>query len=169
MKRFLAFHGDTKHNKYKRKIICFNPPFVKSVSTKTGNYIVLHLPKNHIYNNIFNRNKNRLQLHAKHEIIYKQRPNETFKQYCWDKGKLELQKQNNCPLHGKYLIPNIIYEAKIISNQSNYKEKIYIGTRQQISNTDLRTTQNHQQHENNTELSKEYWTIKRSHFTPKVT
>ena len=36
--------------------------------------------------------------------------------------------KNNCPLAGKCLTPNIIYEAQITSNQLNYKQKIYIGT-----------------------------------------
>ena len=36
--------------------------------------------------------------------------------------------KNICPLDGKCLTPNIIYETQIMSNQPNYKEKIYIGT-----------------------------------------
>ena len=36
--------------------------------------------------------------------------------------------KNNCPLQGKCLTPNMIYEAQITSNQLNYKQKIYIGT-----------------------------------------
>ena len=36
--------------------------------------------------------------------------------------------KNNCPLDGKCLTPNIIYEAQITSNQRNYKQKVYIGT-----------------------------------------
>ena len=55
---------DTKHQKYskhKRKIIWFNPPFSKNVSTKIRKYFLslldLHFPRNHIYCSIFNRNK----------------------------------------------------------------------------------------------------------------
>ena len=35
--------------------------------------------------------------------------------------------KNNCPLDGKCLTPNIIYEAQITSKQLNYAQKIYIG------------------------------------------
>ena len=77
----------------------------------------------------------------------------------------------NCPLDGKCLNPNI-YEAQITSNQLNYKQKIYIGT----AKTDFKHRFNNhkksinlEHYENDTELSKEYWAIKRNHFTPKVT
>ena len=36
--------------------------------------------------------------------------------------------KSNCPLDGKCLTPNIIYEAQITSNQLNYKQKIHMGT-----------------------------------------
>ena len=80
--------------------------------------------------------------------------------------------KNNCPLDGKCLTPNIIYEAQITSNQLNYKQKVYIGT----AETDFKhrfnkhtKSFNFENYKNDTELSKEYWTIKRKHFTPKVT
>ena len=67
---------------------------------------------------------------------------------------------------------NIVYEPKIISTKPNYKEKIYTGT----AETNLKQSFiNHmksftlKQYENDTKLSKEYWGIKRNHFTPKVT
>ena len=80
--------------------------------------------------------------------------------------------RNNRHLDGKCLTPNIIYEAQITSNQLNYKQKIYIGT----AETDFKhrfndhtKSFNLEHYENDTELSKEYWTIKRNHFTPTVT
>ena len=80
--------------------------------------------------------------------------------------------KNNCPLDGKCLTPNIIYEEQITSNQLSYKQKIYIGT----AETDFKHSfSNHtksfnlEHYENDTELSKEYWAIKPNHFTLKVT
>ena len=80
--------------------------------------------------------------------------------------------RNNCPLDEKCLTPNIIYEAQIMSNQPNYKQKVYIGT----AETDFKHRFNNhtksfnlEHYENDTELSKEYWAIKRNHFTPIVT
>ena len=59
-----------------------------------------------------------------------------------------------------------------MSKQLNYKQKLYIGT----TETDFKHRFNKQtksinleHYENDAELSKEYWTIKRNHFTPKVT
>ena len=78
----------------------------------------------------------------------------------------------NCLLDGKCFTPNIIYEAQITLNQLNYKQKIYIET----AETDFKHRSNNRKksfnlehYENDTELSKEYWTIKRKYFTPKVT
>ena len=80
--------------------------------------------------------------------------------------------KNNYPLDGKFLTPNIIYEAQITSNQLNYKQKVYIGT----AETDFKHRFNNhaksfnlEHYENDTELSKEYWTVKHKHLTPKVT
>ena len=80
--------------------------------------------------------------------------------------------KNNFPLDAKSLTPNIIYKAQITSKQLNYKQKIYTGT----TETHLKHRFNNhtksfnlEQYKNDTELSKEYWTIKRNHFTPRVT
>ena len=78
--------------------------------------------------------------------------------------------KNNCPLDG--MMFNIIYEGLIISNQLNYKQKIYTGT----AETDFKHKFNNhkkpfnlEHYENDTELSQEYWKIKHNHFTPEVT
>ena len=80
--------------------------------------------------------------------------------------------RNNCSLDGKCLTPNIIYEAQIMLNQPNYKQKVYIGT----AETDFKQRFNNhtksfnlEHYENDTELSQEYWAMKCNHFTPIVT
>ena len=80
--------------------------------------------------------------------------------------------RNNYPLDRKCLTPNIIYEAQITSNQPNNKQKVYIGA----AKTDFKHRFNNhvklfnlEHYKNDTELSKEYWTMKRNHFTPIVT
>ena len=67
----------------------------------------------------------------------------------------------SCPLDRKCLTPNIIYEARTTSNQLNYKQKNYRGIA--ITNHTKLFNLEH------TKLSKEYWTTKHNHFTPKVT
>ena len=80
--------------------------------------------------------------------------------------------KNNYLLERKCLTPNIMYEAQITSNQFNYQQKIFIGTaerdfKHRFSNHTKLFNLEH--YENDTELSKKYWSIKHSHFTPKVT
>ena len=67
--------------------------------------------------------------------------------------------KNNCPLDGKYLTANIIYEAQIMLHQLNYKQKIYIGA----TKTDFKhrfsnhtKSLNLERYENDTQLSNEY-------------
>ena len=73
--------------------------------------------------------------------------------------------KNSCPLDGKCL-------TQITSNQLNYKQKIYIVT----AETDFKhrfsnhtKSFNNKHYENDAELSKEYWKIKRNHFTLEIT
>ena len=56
-------------------------------------------------------------------------------------------------------------------NQLNYKQQVYIGNaetdfKHRFSNQTKSFNLEH--YENNTELSKEYWTIKHNHFPPKA-
>ena len=154
-----------KHSKHKWKIIWFNPPFSKNVPTKIRKSFLslfnLHFPRNLIYNGMFNRkeNQSKSQLHAKHKIYHKPQ-HESFKQYHWDWAKLQLQKQEQLPSRSKMLNPKYHWQ------------KIYIGT----AKTDFKHWFNNhtksfnlEHYENDIELSKEYWTIKCNHFTPKVT
>ena len=67
--------------------------------------------------------------------------------------------------------PKTVYEASITSNEPNYKEKKYIGISEPIFK---KRYANHQKsfksmkYENETELSKEVWRIKRSNYTPQI-
>ena len=77
-----------------------------------------------------------------------------------------------CPLNGNCLAENIIYEAKITSDQRNYKESVYFG----LSETTFKKRYaNHlksfnvKNYQKNTELSKEFWRIKEMKYTPKIT
>ena len=127
----------------------------------------LHFPRNHIYRSIFNGNKIKVSYSCMQNIksvINNDKMNVL-------NNTAGIEERGNCPLDGKCLTPNIICEAQITSNQLNYNQKIYIGTTQ----TEFkRRFNNHansfnlEHYENDTELSKEYWTRKRNHVTPKV-
>ena len=71
--------------------------------------------------------------------------------------------KNECPLNGECTASNVLYKAKIYSNQRNYTEKSYKG----ITATSFKTRYgNHKESFNNikyyneSELSKEVWKIK---------
>ena len=75
-----------KHSKHKRKIIWFNPPFSKNVSTKIGKSFLslldLHFPRNHIYSSIFSKNKIKVSYSCIQNMkCYKLPQYERFKQY----------------------------------------------------------------------------------------
>ena len=165
-----------KHSKHKRKIIWFNPPFSKNVFTKIGKSFLslldLHFPRNHIYSSIFNRNKIKVSSSCMENIksVINNHNIKVLNNTTEIEESCNCRNKNNCPVDRKCLTPNIIYEAQIILNQLNYKQRIYIGIaetnfKQRFSNHTKSFNLEH--HENDTELSKEYWSIKRNHFTPK--
>ena len=80
--------------------------------------------------------------------------------------KAAIAETGTCPLDGKCLTSNIIYEAEITSSKPNYKEKFFKET----AETDLKHRfNNHTKSFSDMELSREHWTIKRNHFTLKDT
>ena len=124
---------DTKHQKYskhKRKIIWFNPPFTKNVSTKIGKSFLslldLHFPRNHIYSSIFNRNKIKVSYSCMQNMksVINYHNMNVLNNTAEIEESCNCRNRNNCPLDGKCLTPNIIYEAQIMSNQPNYKQKV---------------------------------------------
>ena len=98
-----------KHSKYKRNI-WFNPTFGKDVSTKICKSFLslldLNFPRNHIYSSIFNISKIKVSYSCmQNKTCYKQPQYESFKQYRWDWGKLQLQEQEQLPSRWKMLNP----------------------------------------------------------------
>ena len=83
------------------------------------------------------------------------------------KDECNCRNKSYCPLGGKCLSPNIVYQGKINSSQPNYNgvaEKSFIDR----FYTQIKSF-THEDYVNDTELSKEYWDIKRNNFIPKVT
>ena len=116
-----------KHSKHKRKIIWFNPPFSKNVSTKIGKSFLslldLHFSRNHIYSSIFNRNKIKVSYSCMQNIksVINNHNMKVLNNTAEIEEGCNCRNRNNCPLNGKCLTPNIIYDAQIMSNQPNYK------------------------------------------------
>ena len=120
-----------KHSKHKRKIIWFNPPFSKNVSTKTGKSFLslldLHFPRNQIYSIIFNRIKIKVSYSCMQQNIKSVINNQNMT-VLNNAAEIEetcnCRNKSNCPLDGKCLTSNIIYQAQISRTSSTISKKI---------------------------------------------
>ena len=82
------------------------------------------------------------------------------------------QVKDSCPMNGNCLAKNIIYQAEISTDDETLPPKIYIGstaTTFKKKYANHKRSFNHDKYELESELSKEYWNIKRNKQTPKVT
>ena len=162
----------------KRKIIWFNPPFSKNVSTNVGKYFLKlldkHFPKRHPYQKIFNRNTVKVSYSCMPNIksIVSGHNKSILNEYPENNKTCNCMNKELCPLDNKCLTDNIVYEATITSNQAEYGPRTYIG----ISETTFKKrfsnhvkSFNHEKYEKDSELSKEVWKLKRQNQVPKIT
>ena len=155
----------------RRKIIWFNPPYNRNVTTNIGrafiNLIERCFPAGHRLRKIFNRNTIKLSYsctpnvkqiidgHNKDILKKADQPQQTqTKKMCNCRNKAE------CPLRGECLIKEIVYQAEVTTSSNT---ETYVG----LTATEFKTRwRNHQQsftHEkkkNDTELSKYLWQLK---------
>ena len=173
-----ASNQENKNKNRQRNVLWFNPPYIKSVTTRIGQSFLhlldTHFPKNHTLNKIFNRNNVKVSYSCmqnikatinNHNINILHQNNEI-------KDECNCGNKKYCPLGGKCLSPNIVYQGKITSTQPDYNDKVYFGVaeksfRDRFYNHTKSFT--HEEYVNDTELSKEYWEIKRNNFITKVT
>ena len=166
--------------KRRRNITWFNPPFNRAVQTPIAKrFLTLldkHFPPTHKLHRIFNRNyvrvsyactknmKGIIDAHNK-KIVNENVPNPTGRSCnCTNRA--------TCPLNQNCLTSNIVYEAEIRADVANYKPKIYIGlceTTFKKRYANHKTSFTNQSHENATELSKEFWSIRKKYsVTPLI-
>ena len=69
-----------------------------------------------------------------------------------------------CPLGGKCLFPNIVYQEEITSSQPNHTVKNYFRVAENPSKINHTKSCNHENYANDTELLKDCWEIKSSNF-----
>ena len=105
----------------------------ESVATRIGQYFLhlidTHFPKTHIFNKTFNRNKVKVSYSSMQNIkgIINNHNRNILHQNNEIKDEYNCRNKKYCPLGGKCLSPNIVYQGKINSSQPSYNEKIYIG------------------------------------------
>ena len=161
---------ETNRRRRGRKIIWFNPPFSRTVSTNVGkqflNLIDKHFPRNHKFRKLFNRNNIKVSYGCMPNVgsvitAHNKRILENIPPL--EIGGCNCQVKNQCPLNGHCLTDNLLYEATISSDIPNYSDKIYKGiTRLPFKTRDRnhKKSFNHPRYKNDTELSKEVWNVK---------
>ena len=90
-----------------------------------------HFPKNHTFNKIFNRNNVKVSYSSMQNVkaIINNHNMNILHQNKEIKDEYNSRNKKYCPLGGtgKCLSPNTVYQVKITSIQSNYKDKVYFG------------------------------------------
>ena len=79
--------------------------------------------------------------------------------------------KDQCPMKQNCLVSNVIYEATITSDITNYGEKKYIGlceTTFKKRYASHKTSFTHPKYKKSTTLSTEYWKVKEANRNPKI-
>ena len=170
---------DSKNNNRKRKIIWFNPPFSQSVVTNVGKYFLnlinKHFPSHHKYRKLFNRNTVKISyscmINVKNHINQHNRKvlTNVISNSTNDSKTCNCMNASECPLDGKCLEKDVLYQGVVSSNLPNYKEKLYKGIcatyfKSKFNNHKKAFT--NERYKNDTELSKELWKVRER---PKIT
>ena len=171
-----------KRKNRKRDIIWFNPPFSKSVSTNVGKYFLSlidkHFPRHHKFRKIFNRNTLKIsyaclpnmkaKMNQHNKKVLRENDND---QIIENKKECSCPGNTICPMEGKCLEKDILYEARITCNLPNYGEKYYKGI---CSTTWKERFNNHTKsftntkYKNETELAKEVWKVRNCGGSPSI-
>ena len=150
-----------------RNVIWFNPPFNSSVKSNVGkiflNLVKKHFPPSSRLHKIFNRNTLKISYSCTSNManIVKQHNRKVLSDHGVNQTRpCNCRDKSNCPLDGKCLATNIIYEAKLITNDATM---LYYGT----SENEFKYRYNnhtksfrHIKYKNESELSKAVWSLK---------
>ena len=135
-----------------------------------------HFPWHYKLHKIFNRNtvrvkcacrkniKSIINCHNK-SVLHQNRP-------CSNERKCNYIRKEPCPLKGNCQGENIVYEATITCNERTCGENIYIGI---AETTFQKWYSNHKRsfnlpaYNSDTEISEEFWKIKRRNSVPQIT
>ena len=177
--KFTPRNTKSEDKSRKRNIIWFNPPYNQNVTTKIGKtflqLIDAHFGKNHKLNKIFNRNNVKVSYSCTENIktIIDSHNKKVLNidDNVDEKRKCNCLRKVECPLNNMCLSENIIYEAKIKSDEPNYEEKSYIGaagTTFKLRYANHKKSFNHETYGNETELSKEVWRLKNKNNSAQI-
>ena len=156
-------------------VIWFNPPYNYTITTNIGrNFLRLIdecFPPGHKLRKAFNRNCVKVSYSGtpNMEKIISSKNSKTLRQNNQESKTCSCTKDKECPLGGKCLTNNLVYQATI--EVPNKQPKTYIG--QTSTNFKARlATHTHsfkQTEENQTALSHYHWELKNKGLNPKIT
>ena len=160
--------NQTKTRSRKRNVVWFNPPFSITVRTNVGatflKLIDKHFHKSNPLSKIINRNTCKVSyrttpnmkkiISAHNAKVTKDLENNTER-------KCNCRRAGECPLVGKCLTDNLVYQATV--KQPQAPEKSYIGLTSTTFKDRLANHKKafkHRKHMTDTKLSEEIWDIK---------
>ena len=159
-----------KKNNQNKKLIWFNPPYSKQVSTNTAkrflNLLDLHFPKQHRLYKIFNRNNVKVSYSCTEDMsgFISSHNKKLLNSRTGDIKPFNCRKKDECPLSGQCLAQNIVY--KCIASTSMNPDKTYLGTTEGDFKERYNNHTNsfrHKLYSKETALSKYIWEIKKEY------
>ena len=166
----LSYNNENIHRKSgknrQRNIIWYNPPYSKNVSTNIGRIFLKHFPKHHKFYSIFNKNNIKVSyscMENMHAIISKHNKKILYPSSTISSSKTcNCRIKDHCPLDNNCLSSNIIYKAKITTDNDK-TGKNYIGLTEGTFKqrfTQHKLSFNNRKYASSTELSKYIWRLK---------
>ena len=157
-----------------RKIIWYNPPFSKNVSTNVGrkfiHIIEKNFPKGSKLHKIFNKNNVKISYSCMDnmERIIDAHNKKILQKTTPAADNCNCKNPENCPLSGNCRTKNIVYKADVTSKRES---NVYIG----LCETEFKTRYNNhkssfslESKKNSTELSKYVWNLKEKDIDHKI-
>ena len=155
-----------------RKIIWFNPPYSRIVSTNIGKsflqLVSRHFPQGHKFRKLFNRNNIKVSYSCRpnvRSIINSHNRKILGEQTRLSLGQCNCANKDTCPLDGHCLTTNALYEAQLSTAERNYGPKLYKGITEpefKFRYGNHKKAFNNKRYVNDSELSKEVWKLKAS-------
>ena len=168
--KYRAQKEQMKNNNQNRKIICFNPPYGKQVSTNIAkrflNLLDQLFPKQHRLYNIFNRNNVKVSYSCIENMssIFSCHNKKLLNSRTGNINPCNCRKKDECPLNGQCLAQDIVY--KCITSTSMHPDITCLGTAEGDFNKRYNNHTNsfrHKRYSKDTTLSKYILEIKKEY------
>ena len=166
-----SYNQTTKDKNHKRNILWFNPPYSQGVRTNVGakffKLIRKHFPPNSPLSKSLNRNTVKMAYRCTPnmaQIISSHNSKVLKSEEISGDRKCNCSRDKVCPLGGKCLEKNVIYQATVYPKNDPSKKEYYVGltaTTFKDRYSAHQTSFKHEVYGNKTTLSTHVWDLKR--------